>query len=140
MPATYKTYRANKRMHTHIAEQALGRPLPKGAEIHHVDGDGHNYHGTNLVICPNHAYHAMLHRRERALASCGHADWVKCRICGCYDDPSSMQSCQRANGEVLAYHGPCNVAAVRQWRERKKVTEPGGAQSRHAGAGDTIQG
>ena len=50
-----------------IAEKALGKPLPKGAEVHHVDGNSENDKPTNLVICPSHAYHMLLHARMRSL-------------------------------------------------------------------------
>lgn len=54
--------------HRQIAERVLGRPLPVGAEIHHVDGNGRNNAHRNLVICQDHAYHFLLERRQRIRA------------------------------------------------------------------------
>lgn len=54
--------------HVVIAEKALGKPLPKGAVVHHVDGDpAANRKPWNLVVCPNQDYHLLLHRRAQAL-------------------------------------------------------------------------
>lgn len=57
----------NKYVHIAIAENALGRKLPKGAQVHHVDGDKTNNAPSNLVVCPDFAYHALLHARQRIL-------------------------------------------------------------------------
>lgn len=54
-------------LHRIRAEHALGRPLPKGVEVHHVDRDPWNA-TARLVICENHAYHMFLHRRMRERA------------------------------------------------------------------------
>lgn len=67
--------------HVLIAERALGRRLPKGAHVHHFDGNRRNNDASNLVVCPDAAYHQLLHKRQRALAACGHADWLRCSIC-----------------------------------------------------------
>lgn len=76
--------------HVRVAEAVLGRVLPTGACVHHVDHDRTNNARSNLVICPSQAYHSLLHRRERALDACGHADWLKCAYCGKYDDPANL--------------------------------------------------
>ncbi len=66
-----------------IAENALGKPLPKKVVVHH--------HNTKqLVICENQSYHMLIHRRQRALKACGHANWRKCRFCKEYDDPCNL--------------------------------------------------
>lgn len=78
--------RANKqgyvREHVLIASNALGRPVPRSAVVHHVDENITNNANDNLVICPDNKYHFMLHVRMRVRAAGGHPD--KDKICaGC---------------------------------------------------------
>lgn len=56
------------RQHVLLAEKALGKQLPKGAVVHHVDGNGTNNDTNNLVICQDQNYHLLLHRRAEMLA------------------------------------------------------------------------
>lgn len=68
--------------HVLIAEQALGRYLPEGAEVHHVDGCITNNAQGNLVICQDKAYHKLLHFRERIVRAGGDPDTQKiCSTC-----------------------------------------------------------
>lgn len=54
--------------HIHLAEKALGRPLPKGAIVHHMnEKPWDNHTPLNLVVCPNQEYHLLLHRRMKEL-------------------------------------------------------------------------
>lgn len=53
--------------HVFVAEKALGKKMPPGAVIHHVDGNGLNNDPTNLVICPDKKYHSLIHARMEAL-------------------------------------------------------------------------
>lgn len=57
-----RTYRME---HVLIAEKALGRPLPPGAEVHHFNGNKTDNRAQNLVICESRAYHFLLHRLQR---------------------------------------------------------------------------
>jgi hypothetical protein len=69
-----KSYRSGpdgKRHHVVVAEKALGKPLPKGAEVHHVDGVKWNNAPSNLVLCQSHAYHLLLHARARVVKAGG---------------------------------------------------------------------
>ena len=67
--------------HIVVAERILGRKLPSGAQVHHVDLNRTNNDPSNLVICPSDAYHKLLHQRLRALLAFGDANAKKCWIC-----------------------------------------------------------
>lgn len=56
-------------IHRVRAERALGKPLPKGAEVHHADGSKDE--NAPLVICQDRRYHAFLHNRMRVKAAGG---------------------------------------------------------------------
>ena len=90
--------------HTVVAEKALGKQLPKGAIVHHANEIRHDNSPANLVLCPNQAYHKLLHQRMRAKKMCGNANWLKCCYCKKYDDPKKMSF--RAKGHQ-AYHSIC---------------------------------
>lgn len=59
--------------HIFIAEAAIGKHLPDGAEVHHVNELRYDNRNTNLVICQDIGYHKLLHRRTAALDACGNA-------------------------------------------------------------------
>ncbi len=97
--------------HVLIAERALGKPIPPGACVHHVDENPSNNNTSNLVICPNQEYHSLLHVRARALSESGHAEWRKCKRCKKYGPPDSM-----AIYKNEAVHPECNRAHARKYR------------------------
>lgn len=105
--------------HVVVAERALGKPLPAGAELHHVNGDEADNRNENLVICPNHQYHMLLHQRQRALDECGNAHWRRCRICRQYDDPRNLN----LSGKV-AYHAACSAQQAKINRAKEKSCPP----------------
>ena len=104
------------REHRRIAERALGKPLPPGAVVHHWDENGTNNEPSNLVICPNEAYHKLLHRRMRALKACGHADWRKCQRCMTFAPPETMAIYGRK-----AVHPACAAAYTETMRQKRKA-------------------
>ena len=53
--------------HRILAERALGKPLPKGSVVHHTGAPDDNHGYCKLIICPNQAYHLLLHRRMKEL-------------------------------------------------------------------------
>lgn len=54
--------------HIHLAEKALGKKLPKGAVVHHMNENrSDNFTYFNLVVCPSKGYHAHLHQRMKQL-------------------------------------------------------------------------
>lgn len=50
--------------HILVWEQANGRKLPTGYDIHHIDGNGHNNDLSNLMLI-EHGEHAKLHHEMR---------------------------------------------------------------------------
>ena len=102
--------------HKEVAEKVLGSKLPEGAIVHHVNQNRLDNNKSNLVICPDAAYHNLLHQRMRALEASGHADWLKCRHCKKYDSPENLSvSKDRPRGA----HKLCtNAYAIKNRKQR----------------------
>lgn len=96
--------------HVLVAERAVGKPLPAGAQVHHV-GDRND--PRRIVVCQDQAYHALLHRRTRALEACGNANAIKCDICGQWDDPDALYL---RPGGTRGFHRACNARKIRERR------------------------
>lgn len=108
--------KGRKREHVVVAERALGKPLPTGAVVHHIDGNGKNNDPSNLVICQDQAYHQLLHQRQRAMDACGDPNAHRCRICTNYERQREMKV--REDGS--AYHAECLTARNRVYYERRR--------------------
>ncbi len=106
--------------HVIVAEAALGKILPEGAVVHHVDGyQGNNANG-NLVICQDQSYHMLLHVRQKAFSACGNAGFARCTVCKGYDDPSLMNSATMKSGVVQRYHVACMTDKINRWKRNRK--------------------
>jgi hypothetical protein len=68
--------------HTQIVERALGKHLPDRAEVHHIDRNRQNNAHANLVVCQDHAYHMLLHARQRVVKAGGDPN-TQAICCGC---------------------------------------------------------
>ena len=54
-----------KRIHRLIVEEVLGKSLPKGAVVHHIDGNYLNNAKNNLIVLQNSQEHKRLHTLQR---------------------------------------------------------------------------
>lgn len=81
-----------KREHILKAEIALGKKLPAGVHVHHVNEDRSDNRNENLVICQDVKYHKLLHTRTEALKATGDANKRKCIICKQWDSPELLGS------------------------------------------------
>jgi len=107
--------------HILICEKALGKYLPKGAVVHHVNKNKKDNHTPfNLVICQDNTYHLYLHQRLRAYKACGHADWLGCRYCKKYDKPENM-TIRIYKNHSYAEHRECKNADQRRRKSIKKM-------------------
>lgn len=109
--------------HVVVAEKALGKPLPKGACVHHVNEIKTDNSPANLVVCPSGAYHRLIHQRQRALDACGNPNWRKCAYCGNYDEAKEMQGRRDGMGSIC--HRACSLsyAKARRASARKEVRQ-----------------
>lgn len=104
--------------HVLIAEKAIGKPLPKGARIHHIDENPNNNENSNLLVCDR-TYHKLIHVRLEAKKACGNPDWRKCKYCKEYDDLENLVT--YTHGVKKTYlHRECNrVHDRKKYWERK---------------------
>lgn len=101
--------------HTLVIEKVLNKPMPLGATVHHVNENKADNMPINLVLCENKGYHNLLHKRMRALKSCGHANWLKCPYCNEYDYPENLHI-----NKFYAYHRICSNKNRKGRRESNK--------------------
>ena len=102
----YITHNGERRpAHVVIVEEAIGRRLKGDELVHHRNGVKDDNAPTNLVLCPDQAYHLLLHQRMRALNACGNANWRRCAFCKQYDDVSNLTV--RSTGY---HHAQCAAA------------------------------
>lgn len=131
MPQVKTKIRSNgksTRNHVIVVEKALRRAIQRSEMVHHIDGNQANDKPGNLILCPDMAYHSLLHMRQEALDTCGNADYKRCCICKIYTDPVDMQEVLKPGTHVYK-HFTCKfpsraerfINKVRRIKETSKV-------------------
>jgi len=103
-----------------IAEKALGKILPTGAVVHHVNQNAGDDRNCNLVVCEDENYHRLIHKRQRAYDACGNPNFRKCQICKQYDDPTNLYI--HCSGRSPIYHKKCK-SELRKKAYQEKISK-----------------
>lgn len=105
-----------------IVEKVLGKTLPKGAIVHHIDGNNKNNDKSNLCVLQNKRIHNELHRRKKVQDAGG--DFRTQKICtSCKKLQPIKDFCQRRS--PLYTDGLNNICTTcvkeksRKWRTEK---------------------
>lgn len=107
--------------HRLVAERAIGKPLPPGAEVHHLNEDRRDNRPENLVIVPNRKYHFLLHIRQEALTATANADMRKCPYCQKYDAKPNMV--QQHGQDESFMHRRCASAVSLPLQRARRATK-----------------
>ena len=105
--------------HVIVAEAVLGKYLPDGAQIHHVDGVKTNNAHSNLVICQDAAYHSLLHVRQRVLQAGGDPNAEK--ICATCQRVKPLNQFNKAkSNKSFGLQQACRSCSSRSLRVRRQ--------------------
>lgn len=117
-----RNIRNEDREYRMTVEKVLGKKIPIGVQVHHIDGNRLNNLNNNLVVCESKAYHFFLHTREKALKNSGDVNKRRCIMCGEYDDISMMRpKLQSKCKEPNYYHIECSRMKRRESYIRNKL-------------------
>lgn len=104
--------------HVLVAEASLGHLLPRGAEPHHCNGDHADNRPENLVLCENHSYHMILHRRLTAYHATGDPSLRQCPYCHEWTRLGLEDAILQWNGQIV--HRRCRNAYKRAYNRRRR--------------------
>lgn len=107
-----------RREHTIIAERVLGRALPAGVIVHHVDENRSRNANSNLVILYR-ADHSELHRKMRVRALGGNP-WTDrvCSTCKAPQNSAQFYASTSENG-VVVFEKRCKGCSREHSRQRR---------------------
>lgn len=105
-------------IHRLRAERALGKPLPRGAEVHHMDGTRGDH--SPLVICQDKKYHALLHARMRVRVAGGNQNIeALCCTCRCVKPFAAFLPSPRGMG-VTSQCRECNSKYLKNYQRKPR--------------------
>ena len=105
MQTGYPAFGDNILIHRYVAEKALGRKLKSTEQVHHVNENKADARRVNLVICPDDAYHQLLHARLDALKDGYSPDTHQyCSDCKTYHEYSLFP---KSKNRWSGYHNVC---------------------------------
>jgi len=114
----------NRRDHIIVAEQALGRPLPRGVIVHHFNRQIRDSRNANLVICQDQAYHTLLHARQRVKDAGGNPNTDKiCHRCRQVKSKSEFSPSSSRGIQTLA--SACKECAAGAQQRRRLLRQLG---------------
>jgi hypothetical protein len=106
--------------HIYIVWKHTGIEIKHPMCVHHIDGDRTNNNPNNLVVCPDRAYHHLLHRREKALEVVGDPNQRPCNICLQYDEVKNLTNRVDKKGEGVYFHFNCRTKYNRYYYQGHK--------------------
>lgn len=112
-----RTHGGPRPLHLLIVERVLGHALKRGQEVHHVNGKRDDNRHSNLVVCPDRAYHQLLHLRQRALEEGGNANYRRCCYCRKWCDTNELA----CHGGTVYLHATCRRAAYARKVEQRRT-------------------
>ncbi len=111
----------NVLLHVLLAEKALGKYLPEGAEVHHHNGIRSDNRNENLVICEDRAYHFLIHARSRIVQVGGDPNIEKiCGKCRTVVSRSDFHRNSRAYDGLNQICAPCNRKHAEFYRAKAR--------------------
>jgi hypothetical protein len=121
-----KISRGGRKATRRKVEQILGKKLCWCNQVHHINGDQTDKSNSNLVVCENALYHALIHTRAEAYAVTGNPNFRKCIYCLKFSDPITMLKISGTQQTKRYAHHICNriVHNIAHITKRDNIFKP----------------
>jgi hypothetical protein len=132
--------------HLVVADKAIGFFLEEPHQVHHFNEVRSDNGRHNLVVCEDQAYHHLLHRRQRVVASGGDPDIQK--LCWKCRRPRPFSNFYKSNRTADGMAGECKECDAATGKARHRIGRekavgfslPRGAELLHTELGAVICG